>query len=214
MEKKALSSKKINKIGLFGGAFNPIHNGHLYIANEAIHNFGLERVVFIPTGNPAFSKEDLLDKTIRLKLCKIAIKNCDKFEVSDFEIKKESTSYYIETLDYFINKFKDRTVKIFSIIGEDAFQQIHRWKDYNLIFKKTEFIIAERYEDRFKSTNAYIENRFKEYKEKIYFLTHPYFRVSSSLIRERVVKGDPIKFLVPESVEKQIFKMGYYLKKR
>lgn len=208
MEKKVLFSKKTSKIAIFGGAFNPIHYGHLFIASEAISLFNFDKVIFVPTGNPnpAFKKEDLLDKGIRMNLCRIATEKYNVFEVSDYEVKKDTPSYYIETLLH----FKKECESIWTILGEDAFQQIHRWKESFEIFKNTEFIIAERYEDNFRSTKNYIERNFKQYKGKIKFLKHPFFKVSSSFIRERIRNNLPINFLIPEKVEEEIIKNKYY----
>lgn len=208
MEKKASSLKSSNKVGVFGGAFNPIHIGHLFIAFESMHLFNLGKVIFVPTGNPnpAFKKDDLLDGEIRLRLCQLATKNTEHFEVSDYEVKKDTPSYYIETLTFLKQTYKE----IYTIIGEDAFQQIHRWKDYEHIFSGTKFIVAERYDDNFKSSTIYIEKHLAKYSEKIYFLSHPFFRVSSSMIRERIRTGEPVDFLVPERVLKIIKQKKYY----
>lgn len=198
----------MNKISILGGAFNPIHNGHLFIAKESIRTFGLEKVIFVPTGNPAFQKEDLLDKFDRAKLVEIAVNGEQSFEISLFEVEREVTSYYIDTLNYFLKKYSE----VYTIMGEDSFLEFHRWKDYKEIVNKTRFIIAERFGDGFKRTSKYIEVHFRDYSEKFFFLPHPLFRISSTFIRERIKENKPISYLVPEGVEKEIVQKNYYKK--
>ena len=196
----------MNKLGIFGGAFNPIHNGHLFVAKEAIKVFELKKVIFVPTGNPVFPKEDLLAKSIRANLVKLAIEGEPCFEESFFEIERNTLSYFIDTLEQFINPENE----VFTLLGEDAFIELHRWKSYNEIIKKTKLIIAERFEDSFRTTGKYIESKFPEFKDKIFFLSHPLYRISSTLIRERVKSNKHISYLVPEGVEKEILDKKYY----
>jgi len=196
----------MDKLGIFGGAFNPIHNGHLFVAKEAIKIFELRKIIFVPTGNPVFPKEDLLAKSDRAHLVKSAIEGEFSFQESFFEIERDAPSYFIDTLEQFINHEND----IFTLLGEDAFIELHRWKSYEKIIRKVKFIIAERFEDSFRTTAKYIESKFPEFKDKIFFLSHPLYRISSTLIRERVKSNKHISYLVPESIEKEILDKQYY----
>jgi len=198
--------KKTNKIGLFGGAFNPIHNGHLFVAKESIKTFNLNKIIFIPTGNPVFEKQELLNKQIRANFVKNAISNEKNFEVSLFEIEREAPSFFIDTLQHFKNG-KDI---LFTILGEDTFMQFHKWKSPEEILENSYLIVAKRYEGNFVGTKSYIKERFKKYEEKIFFLPHPLYPISSTLIRERIKKGMPVSYLLPESIEKEILENGYY----
>ncbi|BAL81488.1 nicotinate-nucleotide adenylyltransferase [Caldisericum exile] len=205
MEANLSSTTKI-RIALYGGAFNPIHVGHLFVAKEAINLFNLSKVIFIPTGNPVFAKKDLLDKYIRLNLVKMAIKDENHFEVSDFEVKSPEPSYYIETLKH----FKQEGVEIFSIIGEDAFLKITLWKDYEEILRNSYFIVAKRLNDDFSTLREFISENLNGFKDKIFTLSHPLFCISSTLIRERVKNGLSITYLVPKEVELEILRNNYY----
>ncbi|MGB9694972.1 MAG: nicotinate-nucleotide adenylyltransferase [Caldisericaceae bacterium] len=196
----------MSKIGIFGGAFNPIHNGHLFIAKESLEIFGLDKVIFVPTGNPVFKKEDLLDKYVRANLVEIAIKDEPGFEISYFEINRDEPSYYIETLLFFRESFDD----IYSIIGEDAFVFFHKWKNPQEILNNSKMIIAERFEDNFAGTKSYISEYFKQYEKNISFLTHPFYRVSSTVVRERIKQGKHIDYLVPDALKRIILSKGYY----
>ena len=199
--------KKTNKIGLFGGAFNPIHNGHLFVAKESMKTFNLNKIIFIPTGNPVFEKQELLNKQIRANFVKTAISNKKNFEVSFFEVERETPSFFIDTLQHF-NNGKDM---LFTILEEDTFMQFHKWKSPEEILENSYFIVAKRYEGNFAGTKKYIKKYFTEYKEKILFLPHPLFPISSTLIRERIKKGKYISYLLPESIEKKIVENGYYI---
>jgi nicotinate-nucleotide adenylyltransferase len=203
---RALFIRKMNKIGIFGGAFNPIHNGHLFVAKESLKVFGLRKIIFVPTGNPVFTKEDLLPKETRAYLVKIAIKDESYFEESLFEIDRDEPSYYIETLE----QFEDSENDLFTIVGEDAFLFFHKWKSYQDIILKTNFIIAERFDDSFKTTKNYIEKNFPDFEKKIFFLPHPLYRISSTLIRERIKSNKHISYLVSEEVEREILNKKFY----
>lgn len=205
MEANPSSTTKI-RIALYGGAFNPIHIGHLFVAKEAINLFNLDKVVFVPTGNPVFVKKDLLDKNTRYNLVQMAIKDEPKFEVSDFEIRRAEPSYYIETLKYFTRD----NVEIFSIIGEDAFLKITLWKDYEDILRNSYFIIAKRLNDEFSTLREFITENLNGFKDKIFTLNHPLFCISSTLIRERIKQGLTVSYLIPKEVEKEIIRKGYY----
>ncbi|MFU2158811.1 MULTISPECIES: nicotinate-nucleotide adenylyltransferase [Caldisericum] len=205
MEANHSSTTKI-RIALYGGAFNPIHIGHLFVAKEATYLFGLERVIFVPTGNPVFAKKDLLDKNIRYNLVKMAIKNEDHFEVSDFEIKRPEPSYYIDTLKHFTQD----NVEVFSIIGEDAFLKITLWKDYEEVLRNSYFIVAKRLNDDFLTLREFVSENLNGFKDKIFTLSHPLFSISSTLVRERIKNGLSITYLVPKEVELEILRNNYY----
>ena len=196
----------MSKIGIFGGAFNPIHNGHMFVAEEALWIFQLNKIVFVPTGNPVFQKEDLLDKNERSKLVSLSIKDRPYFEESLFEVQRDAPSYFIDTLEQFLQPSNS----LYTILGEDAFIYFHKWKSYEEIISRTNFIVAERFEDSFATTKKYIQTNFHEFIDKIFFLSHPLYRISSTLIRERIKSNKHISYLVPEIVEKEILDKRYY----
>ena len=196
----------MSRIGVFGGAFNPIHNGHLFIAKESLQVFNLSRVFFVPTGNPVFPKEELLDKSVRANFVELSIKNEPKFETSYFEIDRSEPSYYIETLRFFRGSYED----VYSIIGEDAFISFHKWKNSYEIMKSSKIIIAERFDDGFSRTRKYIEEKYKEYIKNIYFLSHPFYKISSTVVRERIKQNKHIDYLVPDSIKQIILSKKYY----
>ncbi len=196
----------MNKIGILGGAFNPIHFGHLFIAKEAMDIFSLKKIIFVPTGNPVFPKEDLLNKHIRSDFVKTAVSEEKHFEVSLFEVERDIPSFFINTLKH----FKTEQNEIFVIIGEDAFLQFHRWRLPEEILNISSLIVAKRYEGNFEKTKNYVEKRFSTFKSKIHFLPHPLFPISSTLIRKRIKEEKSISYLLPKKIEEIIVKNGYY----
>ncbi len=198
----------MNKIGIFGGAFNPIHYGHLFIANESIQEFKLKKVVFVPTGNPVFHKDDLLNKFVRLSFVKIAVDSNPRFFVSSFEVERNKPSYFINTLLHLINE--EKYAEYYLIIGEDAFLRFHLWKDYEKILELSKIIVAKRFDGSFENTKLYIERYLANFASRIYFLEHPLYPISSTLIRSRIKSGKCISYLLPKKVEEEILRNGYY----
>ncbi len=199
-------------IGLFGGAFNPIHYGHLFIAKEAKRIFSLEKVIFVPTGTPAFYKENLLDKNIRAELVKMSVSNKKDFETSFYEINKNKISYFVETLNYFETIYPNKN--FFLILGEDTFLKFHLWKNPEDILGRTKIIIAKRFEGNFLKSKNYSHEYFTKFINRFFFMDHPLFPISSTLVRKRIHNGEFISYLVPENVEREIVNNGYYKEDR
>ncbi len=201
---------KKGRLGIFGGAFNPVHFGHLFIAKEAMRTFSLEKVIFVPTGNPVFKKEGLIDKTARARLVEFSVTGEDSFELSLYEVEKDTPSFFIETLLYFKHVFPNK--EFFSIIGEDAFLKFHLWKEPELILKSTNLIVAKRFCGNFEKSKEYMLEYFSAFQNKIFFMDNLLFPISSTVIRRRIAEQKPVSYLLPKSVEKEIIKNGYYRK--
>ena len=196
-------------IGLMGGTFNPIHIAHLIIAEWIKDEWNLEKIVFIPAGNPPHkSRNDLLKSDIRYNLVEIAISSNNLFEISDFEIIKKETSYTIDTISYFRNKEPDK--KLFFIIGADTLFQLEKWRGFKDLAKMVEFITYSRWG----YNKLQIENRIQKLNHnfgfRIYYSNGPEIQISSSNIRDRLKEGLSIKYMVPELVIEEIQKKGLY----
>ena len=187
------------KIGLYFGSFNPIHVGHLIIANHIANNTDLEHVWFvISPHNPLKAKDSLLNKYHRKYLIDIAIDGEKKLKSSTIEFSLPVPSYTIDTLTYLKDKYPKY---IFSVImGSDSLQNINKWKNYELLIKNYQILIYER--PGFKSENNLGQN--------IITLKAPLLDISSSKIREMIRNGNSIKFLVPDVVKEEIEKNHYY----
>lgn len=199
----------MNRKGIFGGTFDPIHNGHLHIAYEALYKLGLDKVIFIPSGNPPHKTDKIVtDAQLRFTLVKETIENEKRFEVSDYEIKKKNLSYTYETLK-FLNSLQSETEWYF-ITGVDCLMQIDTWKNVDQILNQCKFVVFNRQG----YSKQDIENQKKKieekYDKKIIFLDIPILEISSTQIREKIKKGESISYLIPEKVKCLLNEMELY----
>ncbi len=194
-----------NKILIFGGTFNPIHNGHLILAEDSINEEGFDKVVFIPTMNPYY--KDTLDFDTRLKMLKMAIKDNDKFAYSSIE-KKYNLEGKLYLILEKISKLSDDDVTI--LIGSDSLMNLDWWYKIDEILKKYKILVLKR-----DDVDEAIEMKINEYKEKygadIKVLNNKRVEISSSMIREMIKEGKSIKYLVRDDVEKFIKDENLYV---
>lgn len=188
------------KIGILGGTFNPIHIGHIIIANYVLHEFNLDMIHFIPAYQTTYKKSD--NNTMhRKKMIKSAITNNDNFLLNDIELKNKELSYTYNTIKTLYNG-KDQ---YFIILGNEWFPGFNKWYNYKSIFKYAKLIIVKRLD---KKTN--VPEFLAGYKTKIFFSNNPVIDISSSMIRDRIKKGRDIRYLVPGKVDEYIKKNGLY----
>lgn len=187
-----------NKILIFGGTFNPIHNGHLILAEHCINEEGFDKVVFIPTMNPYY--KDTLDFDTRLKMLKMAIKDNDKFAYSSIE-KKYNLEGKLYLILEKISKLSDDDITI--LIGSDSLMNLDWWYKIEEILKNYKILVLKRDDE-----DEAISIKIAEYKEKygadIKVLNNKRVEISSSMIREMIKNGKSIKYLVRDDVEKFI----------
>lgn len=196
------------KIGIMGGTFDPIHNGHLIIAENSRINFNLEKILFIPTGLPAHKIEnEITYSDYRYEMVLLSINSNPYFTVSPMEIERMGITYTIDTIKN-LQKL-NKNAEYYFIMGEDSLYNFHKWKDYRELLNICKFIVAKR-----KNENSKLEERIKELnnicENSIYLLESPMIDISSTDIRERIIQNKPIKYLVPEAVELYIKKHGLY----
>ena len=159
----------MKKKGIFGGTFDPIHNGHLHIAYEALYKLNLDKVIFIPSGNPPHKTDKVItDATIRYKLVKDVIQNEKKFEVSDYELKNESLSYTYKTLKHFNEKHED--TEWYFITGADCLMQLDSWKNINEVLSLCNFVVFRRSGYSMEDMLKQKERIEKKFNKKIIFL--------------------------------------------
>ena len=184
----------------FGGSFNPVHLGHLHLAEEVKREFGYDRVLFIPS-NISVHKENRnpINPDHRLKMLSLALSDTS-FLLEDCEIKRGGFSYSIETVDHLKKHYKP-TGKLGFILGDDLVPGFNKWKNAELLSREVDLLIAHR-----------------KYKREIPFdYPHKYcsnllLPVSSSEIRSRIARGLPFRYLVPEKVAEYIIDQGLYRK--
>jgi nicotinate-nucleotide adenylyltransferase len=186
-------------VGLYFGSFNPVHNGHLIIANHMKENEGLDAVWFIVSPQNPFKQEStLLNVNHRIHLIQIALDGETGLAVSNIEVKLPKPSYTINTLVYLRERFPKNEFRI--IIGSDGFQNIDKWKNSKEIISNYSFLIYVRPGfEKIIHPNA-------NYK----IVDAPFLNISSTHIRYMIKNKKSIRFLVPDAIKDEIEKNGYY----
>jgi len=215
------------KIGILGGTFNPIHNAHLRIAEEARDHFGLDRVIFIPAATPPHKPQvDELSFASRIEMVRLAVADNPCFSVSDLEGVRGGCSYSIDTLRGLRLEFPDD--ELFFIIGADSFNDIATWREYGAIFALCNVVCMQRPGSTFESLAKALpvaigrEFCYHESAKKlshssghgVYALDGVLLDISSSHIRSLVRGGRSIRYLVPDAVEHYIKGQRLYIDAR
>jgi nicotinate-nucleotide adenylyltransferase len=188
------------KIGLYFGSFNPIHNGHLIIAQHFLEETDLERIWFVVSPqNPFKQNHSLLNEYHRLFLVQKAIEGESNMKAVDIEFGLPKPSYTIDTMTYLEEKYPEHQFCI--IMGSDSFQNLEKWKSGSLIMSRYPIYIYVR---------SGFEVDQKKITENILVLKAPLLDISASLIRKKIGEGKSVRFLIPDSVNEEIIKAGYY----
>ena len=187
------------KIGLYFGSFNPIHTGHLIIANTILTETEMDRVWFVVSPqNPLKAQATLLNEYHRKHLVDLAIEGENKLRSSNVEFSLPKPSYTIDTITYLSEKFPSNTFNI--IMGSDSYNNLKNWKNYELLLKNYHFIVYGRL--GFETRDPLPGNVSK--------VAAPLLEISSTYIRELIKKNKSIKFLVPDAVKEEIERNHYY----
>ena len=188
------------KIGLFFGSFNPIHNGHLAIANYMLEFTDMRNIWFVVSPhNPLKEKSTLLADHHRIRIVREAIGDFNKFKASDIEFKLPQPSYTINTLTYLWEKYPKNEFML--IMGADNLQNFHKWKNYEEILKNCEVHVHSRKESD--------GGQFKTHP-KVKMTDAPAMEISSTFIRESIKQKKDIRFYLPEAAWKYIREMHFY----
>lgn len=191
----------MERIGILGGTFNPIHYGHLMIGEYLREDLDLDKVLFVPTGNPPHKISDI-DAVDRYKMVEIATKDNKFFEVSDIETKRREISYSVDT----VKALKAlHPAKYYFLIGSDTLFQLKTWKKLEDLSREVEFVVALRpkylEENKIKSELNLLK---KIFNTDIKIIHSPLYQVSSTELRERIRKRKSVKYLLPDTVIKYI----------
>jgi len=192
------------KVGLFFGTFNPIHVGHLTIANHLAENSDLDQVWFVVTPHSPFKKKNsLLDNNQRLEMVYRATKDYDKLKPSDIEFNLSQPNYTINTLVHLEEKFPSHEFCL--IMGEDNLKSFHKWKNYQMILETHNIYVYPRI------SKGMVETQFDKH-QKIHHVDSPIMELSSTFIRKSIKAGKNVRPMLPENVWEYLDEMNFYKK--
>ena len=217
----------MSRIGVFGGTFNPIHYGYLRAAEEVREMLGFDRVLFVPSGNPPLKTGDLADAMKRYEMVRLATAGNMSFDVLDIESVKPEKSYTVETLDILLDRYAGS--ELYFMLGMDAFLDIPNWWMPEKLVSMVNFAVISRPGRKFEDllSSPYLDAepadlntldeggwqfkivRLKSQKEAALVKITP-IDISSSDIRRRMLAGQSVKYLLPESVESFIISNKLY----
>ena len=182
------------KIGLFGGAFNPVHNGHMAVARTAVKEMNLDKLIFIPTGHAPHKEETEISREDRYNMLLEAISCEEKMSVSDYELKSEKVNYSADTTEYFKSLYPDD--EIYFLIGDDSYNQLDSWREPQRITEAATLLVFPR--------------EGAEVKKPAVALLMEIVEISSSEIREKIKMGKDCRNLLPKRVFDYIIKRNLY----
>lgn len=199
-------------LGIIGGTFNPVHNGHLLAAEYARCELELEKVIFIPAARPPHKEGmEILDGETRLKMIELAIEGNPDFAVSRLELTRPGPSYTVDTLNHYRAYYPGKS--IYFIMGADSLLLFNTWKDVDILAEKGRFVVVARPGYRFDWEKEPLASLPGVLREHLLFLEIPGIDVSSSEIRKRVREGKSIRYMLPDQVENYIRERGLYIDK-
>ncbi len=175
------------RIGIFGGSFNPVHDGHLKLAERAVEELNLDRVIFVPSYQTPFKTERRFPASLRVELLKIALKKYPIFSVSLCEIRRKGLSFTVDTLKFFKRKFGKKTTLYF-LAGADTLKRLSRWKSLDTVLALSRFVVMTRPGSSLGQTRL---------PGGVSFLALDALPISSSDIRKRLNQGKPVSRWMP-----------------
>lgn len=195
------------EIGLMGGSFNPIHCGHVALARAALESGRVERVLFLPTGNPPHKKEGLADKFDRLRMVELAVEHEAGMAVCREEIDRDGVIYTVDTLAALKRKMPDCTLTY--LIGADTLRALGTWRRVETVIERCKFLVMMR-EGETREEVIRLAGLWTQRGAQIDFLDARKMDISSTQIREQIQKGWPFERLVPQAVADYIHEHGLY----
>lgn len=199
----------MKKVGVMGGTFNPIHNGHLMLAKKAVEQYVLDEVIFMPCGYPYKKEREMTEpKQARAEMTALAIRDIPDFLFSAMEIEKEGKTYTYETMERL--KRENPDTDYYFILGADNLFQIESWVKPERIFACCSILAAVRDGKTKLEMNQQIVHLKRIYRANVLLLTMDDMPVSSSEIRRKVAAGEKIDEYVPQIVREYIEKNGLY----
>jgi nicotinate-nucleotide adenylyltransferase len=203
-----LKSKNM-KVGLFGGTFDPVHNGHILVAETVLQKVDLAKIIFIPAGKPWLKEgRKITSAAYRLKMVELAISGNSHFEISSIEIERPGATYTVDTLVDLINK--ENNTELYVIIGLDSLADFPRWKNPSRLLRLCYLVVVPRPGYPIPDIRS-MEKELPGLKTRLILLNAPDIDISSSEVRRRIKEGLSFKHLVPESVAEYIQENKLYV---
>lgn len=203
----------MKNIAVMGGTFNPIHNGHLILANQVLEQYGLDQVIFIPNHLPPHKEvHSLICRNHRYEMTQLAIEPFKKFILSDMELKREGVSYTSDTLSALKKMMNPE--KLYFIIGSDALFGLETWNKAEMLLKEFKFIVGTRpgvCQEKVQNKIGYLNNK---YADNITSIIFEGMDISSSQIREKIGRGEDVTPFLPEKVYTYIKENYLYLRSK
>lgn len=198
----------MKKYGIFGGSFNPIHYGHLMICEYIKEEMGLDKVIFIPTGNPPHKDLEVSAKD-RYEMVRLAIFPNPDFEISDIETTRVKMSYTVDTIRELKKIYREE--KLYFLIGLDSIFQLKTWMKIGDLSKEIEFVVALRpgYINK-DEINREIDFLRENFGTKVNLINTPLYEISSTDLRDRIREGKSLRYLIPKKVLDYIEESGFY----
>lgn len=197
------------RIGILGGTFSPIHYGHLILAETAYDRFCLDKVLFMPAGNPYFKELGrIVSKNHREQMVKLAIQDNDHFEFNDLELNKSGNTYTYDTLES-LHKMNPED-DLYFIVGSDSLFSLEKWYKIADIFELATILTSCR-NNEFSNVDQQIRYLKNKYSAKIFNLYMPDVDISSTDLRDKIKHGMSIKYLTPDAVIEYIKDNNLYL---
>lgn len=191
------------KIGIMGGTFNPIHNAHLMLAEQAYEQYHLDEILFMPSKRPAYKElSEVIDEEHRCQMIQVAIEDNPHFRIDTMELKREGNTYTADTLIQLTQQHPD--ISYYFIIGADSLFQLERWSRPEIILSKASILAANREDKDVELVKSKIAELTSNYEAKIHLLQIPQLDISSKMIRRRLKEGKTIRYFVPKGVEDYI----------
>jgi len=197
------------RVGILGGTFDPVHMGHLIIAEQARVQLDLDKVIFMPAGKPWMKSDRHVSAAEhRVAMLRFALNDNPAFEISTIEIDRQGASYTVDTLEV-LHDMLGRDVKMYLLIGWDAVNSLPSWREPDKIMKLAVIVsIARPGYDR--PDIDLLEIHLPGIGNRIVSLDHPLIEISSTDIKSRVMQNKSIRYLVPNSVERYIYDSAIY----
>ncbi|HSH46712.1 MAG TPA: nicotinate-nucleotide adenylyltransferase [Longimicrobiales bacterium] len=189
------------KLGIYGGTFDPPHLGHLVVAQEALHQLGLDRLLFVPAAVPPHKRDrGITDGRIRLEMLRAAVAGVPGFEVSELELERDGPSYTADTLRQLGEAHPG--AGLYLVLGADQANELHTWREPDVIHKLARLVV-------FRRAGEHPEIRPGDGEPPLE-IEVPRLDLSSTIIRRRVRDREPIRFLVPDAVREVVERQGLY----